>query len=326
MSLLERMRPSDQEVLQWLEHVPSKAFAKALADDPASLPALVRLSERLAPAARRRVLAALAQIKDTLDLERLAEAVLSNSVTSALAAAKVAEFPERFGGLAADLTAAFFVGAHYSLEQLARSEVSLSFELVQPHAVGYAERTLAQIVQPYQDDAKALIQAEVTRAMRGEQTPMDVARNIRDRIGLDPNRVARVDARYEQLLTEGYTDTQIDTKIGRFIQQLSTERAETIALTEVHRAAGAGQLDSWREAETQGLLDPTEWVRVWHTVAEDDGRVCDDCLAMDGVEIEGFGGTFEDADGNAVTNTFGETMEYADMHPRCRCVVRIEKR
>lgn len=297
-----------------------------ISNNPDDLPALVRLSERLAPSLRRRLLAAIQQIQNRIDLEKLAEAILSNNVVSALSAAKIAEFPERFGELAADLTAAFTVGAHYSLEQLAASEIRGNFDVVQPHAVEYAERTLARIVQPYQDGAKELIQAEVTKAMQGQQTGMDVARAIRDRIGLDANRVHRVDLKYEQLLGQGVPQADIDRRIGTFMQQLSTERAEMIARTEIHRAAGQGQLDSWREAEQAGTLDPTEWQRVWQAVMPDDGRTCEECQLMDGVAVEGFEGSFTtNSEGEAVDNGFGEQMDYADRHVGCRCVIRLEK-
>ena len=297
-----------------------------ISNNPDDLPALVRLSERLTPAMRRRFLEAIQRIKDAMELERLAEAITDNSVTRAMAAAKVAEFPERFGDLSLDLAAAFRVGATYSLEQLAQSEIHGSFNVIEPHAVEYAKTHLADIVQPYQDGAKALIQDQVTKAMLGEQTPMEVARHIRDHIGLDPGRVHRVDLKYEQLLEQGVSQPDIDRRIGKFMQQLSTERAEMIARTEIHRAAGRGQLDSWREAVKAGTLDPAEWQRVWHAVMPDDGRTCPECQAMDGVAIEGFEGGFTtNSEGEAVDNGFGEQMEFADLHIGCRCVIRLEK-
>jgi hypothetical protein len=275
---------------------------------------------------RRRFLAAIQSIKDNIELERLAEAIASNSVTRAMAAAKIAEFPERFGELSLDLQSAFRLGGRYSLEQLAQSEIQGRFDLIEPHAVEYAKTTLSRIVQPYQDGAKELIQSEVTRAMQGEQTVMDVARGIRDQIGLDANRVHRVDLEYERLLEAGVPEKDIDRRIGKFMERLSTERAELIARTEIHRAAGQGQLDSWREAVAAGTLDPTEWQRVWHAVMPDDGRTCDECQLMDGQTVEGFEGGFTtNSEGEAVDNGFGEQMEFADRHIGCRCVIRLEK-
>ena len=330
------------ELAIWHSNYRQPKSYKAPADisnNPDDLPALVRLSERLTPAMRRRFLEAIQAIKDKMDLDQLAEAITSNSVTRAMAAAKVAEFPERFGDLSLDLAAAFSVGARYSLEQLAASEIQGSFNLIEPHAVEYAKTTLSQIVQPYQDGAKELIQIEVTRAMQGEQTAMEVARNIRDRIGLDgtitknpdgtytgTGRVWRVNLEYERLLEAGVPEKDIDRRIGKFMERLSTERAELIARTEIHRAAGQGQLDSWREAVKAGTLNPDEWQRVWHAVMPDDGRTCDECQAMDGVAVEGFEGSFTvNSEGEAVDNGFGETMDFADLHVGCRCVIRLEK-
>jgi hypothetical protein len=58
----------------------------------------------------------------------------------------------------------------------------------------------------------------------------------------------------------------------------------------------------------------------------DDGRVCEICLAMDGVTVDGLDGSFSfNADGESVDNGFGEQMDFADAHVGCRCVVRLEK-
>lgn len=47
---------------------------------------------------------------------------------------------------------------------------------------------------------------------------------------------------------------------------------------------------------------------------------------MDGVAVAGLEGAFTvNRNGEAVDNSFGEQMEFAEKHPRCRCTVQLEK-
>jgi hypothetical protein len=314
--------PALQERLKWEEC--QHSHLKALPASDANLPALLRLADNLAPTLKRRFLAAVAKIQNAMDLEKLAAAIEANSLTAAQAAAQLSALGEKYGELAIDIKAAFLAGSTYTLSQLAsRSALTSSFEIVNPHAVEYAAKITSKIVQPWLDGAKELIADEINKAVSGLQTPMDAARSIRDKIGLDPPRVARVNAKWEALLEQGVPEADIDRRIGKFMQQLLTERAETIALTETHRAAVRGQQAGWEAAIEDGVLDKDKWVKVW-SITKDE-RLCDICEPMDGKEAE-IDEPYKDDDGNDILNVFGEPMLEPDMHPRCRCISVLTKK
>lgn len=287
------------------------------------LPAIVRLSERLEPAMRKRFLYAVSKIQNWADLEALARAIENNSLTSAMAAVKLSEFPEAYGELAIDLKAGFIVGAGLTVRQLAESGVRGAFTLINPHAVAYAMNTMPQIVQPFQDGAQEIISTFMAKSLQGEMTPKAAARDIRDLIGLDPPRQRAADAYWRDLTDKGLSKAEIATKTQAYIEKLTRERADMIARTEIHRAAQDGKLDAYLEADRQGYLQGEDWVKVWRAVY--DQTTCPICESMDGVAV-GLDEPFaQNADGEAVDNGFGDQMDSPDAHPGCRCTFDLVK-
>lgn len=205
------------------------------------------------------------------------------------------------------------------------SSTHLRFDLINPHAVAYARTHLSEHLGPLKERGREFIQRELIKAMSGQQTLAQVARLIRDNaLALTSEQILASDLYWKDLIKKGLDSNTINRRMAKFNARQLQDRAETIALTEGHRAASAGQLESWREAARQRLLDPTEWQRVWHSVPDD--RTCEECKLMDGVVVKGLEVAFTvNRKGEAVYNSFGEQMEFADKHPRCRCIILLEK-
>ncbi len=206
-----------------------------------------------------------------------------------------------------------------------RPSTQSSFTLINPHAVAYARTHLSKFPGPFKEGGREIIQREVTKGAQGLQTPDQIARLIRDNaLALTPEQILASDAYWKDLIKKKLDSNTINRRMAKFNARQLQDRAEMIARTETHRAAGAGQLESWREAARQRLLNPSEWQRVW-SVAWDD-RLCAACEAMDGVAV-GLDEPFvTNCDGEPVTNSFGEQMEFADLHPRCRCVIFLVRK
>lgn len=272
-------------------------------------PVLVRLAERLEPSLKRAFLEAVDSLRSSLSLERLAEAIEANSLNAVQIEAKLATFAERFGELAPILKSGFHVGANVGLRQLAEhASIQMRFDVVNPAAVSYAQNHLAQIVRPFIADAKEIIAEIVGDAVNGKYTYASAAREIRDTIGLDPRRFEALQNYEAELREEGVTGGELDRKLERYERTLLKARSETIARTEIMRAANAGQREAWTEAARQGLLRRDEWGRVWKTT--DDERLCDECGPMDEVRV-----------------AFDEEFMGGDppLHPNCRCTVKLER-
>jgi hypothetical protein len=163
-------------------------------------------------------------------------------------------------------------------------------------------------VRPFIDDAKEIIAEIVGDAVNGKYTYASAAREIRDTIGLDPRRYEALQ-NYEASLVElGVSGDALDGKLARYERTLLKSRSETIARTEIMRAATAGQREAWEEAARQGLLRRDEWNRVWKTT--DDERLCDECGPMD-EEWVAFNDEFQGGD--------------PPLHPNCRCTIKLEQ-
>lgn len=297
----------------WADNYRSYMPIRTKAPASRELAALQRLAERLEPSLRRAFLAAVAKLQNSIDLEKLAAAINANQLTAAEAAAKISSFPEVYGGLAAELNAGFLVGSGLAIRELAQSGINLSFNLVNPKAVDYASRATLDLVQPFQDNARETIRTFLAKALSGETTPSGAAKDIKDLIGLDPNRVKRADKFWQDLVERDIPERDIDRRVGRYMDSLLRERAEVIARTETHKAAGAGQQAAWDEADRTGLINASEYSKVW--VVTWDEVLCPECEEMDG-EAVGMDESFDTPEG---------PMDYPDMHPHCRCTVNLVK-
>lgn len=277
--------------------------------------AIERIAKRLEPQLRKRFLAAVQASKDRVDLEALVRAVQAGNVTQAEFAARLREWPEKYGELAIDLRAGFLAGGETAYEILDGAKYKLRFDLINPYAVNYSSRKLPQIVEHYKDDAKRIIRDIITEAVSGKYTPQSAAKEIKDHIGLT-DRYSKAVINYRaDLIGEGITGERLDAKVERYAEKLLKSRAKTIARTEIIQAQVSGQRALWNEAANQGVFDRNATKRIWKT--HTDERTCELCLVMDGESIP-FNGIYTHPElGNA--DVFGEVLNGPPLHPNCRC-------
>jgi hypothetical protein len=126
------------------------------------------------------------------------------------------------------------------------------------------------------------------------------------------------------LIKKGLDSTTINRRMAKSNARQLQDRAETIAHTEIHRAAAGGQLVAWQEAQRQGLIEPETMVKVWSLTWDD--RLCAACEAMDGVAVRLDEPFVRNRDGEPVANSFGEQMDFPDMHPNCRCNMNLMRK
>ena len=300
---------------------PLLLLQQAIKQKAAATSAIERIANRLEPQLRKRFLAAVQASKDRVDLEALARAVQAGNVPQAQLAARLAEWPEKYGELAIDIRAGFLAGGHYAYELLEGASYNLRFDMINPYASSYAQRKLPQIVQSYVNDAKAIIRDIITEAVSGKYTAQTAAKEIRKRIGLTDRYNRAVEKYREELAGEGITGEKLDGKVERYTAKLLRSRAKTIARTEIIQAQVAGQRALWNEAANNGLFNRQTAKRRWNT--HEDERTCVLCKAMDGQEVP-FNGVYthiadDPKDSLGSVNVFGEILNGPTMHPNCRC-------
>lgn len=285
--------------------------AKSLGD-PDDLPLLTRLAARMEPAMRREFLAAVRGAAGVIDIGGLAEAVQSGQVTQIEAAAQLAK-------LSADLQAKLLpvLGRTFSLGIAVGAEaagvppgISFGFDLVNPQSITWVREHAAELVTEVTDSTRLGIRSLVEIAFREGRAPRELARDIREVIGLHSRQVTAVQNFRARLADEGIAQETIDRRADRYAQAQLRSRAQTIARTETLTASNQGQLEVWGAARAQGYLDPATTKRKWLTTPDDllDTEICE---RMTDVET-GLNEPWTLPDGRSV-------MIPTKSHPRCRC-------
>lgn len=99
----------------------------------------------------------------------------------------------------------------------------------------------------------------------------------------------------------------------RDLADLSDNRAELIATTEIHRSQGHAEIEAWNQSKVVVA-------KIWYTALDE--RVCPECSLMHGKEVdldEAFLSVEELAD--LGYKNYDGPVEIAQMHPRCRCSI-----
>lgn len=205
--------------------------------------------------------------------------------------------------------------------------------LVNKAAVDMARRQAALLVVGLSRESMAAVNHAVVVATSGGMTVSQLARTIRDSVGLSTNFAGAVANYRLSLEAEGgfsaasrftlaprgpsgsLSVERIDAAVARYSERLVASRATIIARTESLRASHAGQKALWSQARDEGLIPP-DTKRIWQTT--DDDRLCPECAALDGAVVE-FDGEFSIERGNATL-----TEETPPIHPGCRCTESLD--
>jgi len=244
-------------------------------------------------------------------------------------------------------TRCFRAGANQGLEALrgraVRKDISTSmtFDAVNPNVVAAIQQNMLSLITSITADTRNAIRFAVTTGAQGQLTVAQQAVAIRPVLGLtapqaralanyranletgnyrqtlqNALRDKRYDARTLRALKEGMrlTRAQIDTMVARYGERLLKHRSEVVARTETLRAANAGQVETWRQAQAQGLLPDS--MRMRWLVATDE-RVCQNCPRIPGMNP---------ADGVPVGQSFQTPygmVSSPPAHVLCRCAIGL---
>lgn len=168
-------------------------------------------------------------------------------------------------------------------------------------------------IQGIARETQEAIRDIIARGLREGTHSTKLAREIREIIGLNRSQAAAVANYRAKLLADGVKrpPDRIERMVARYARKKLTERAETIARTEVIRAQSEGRRLQWLRLVAEGKLNSGEWQMEWLTARDE--RTCPICWPMHG-QRQDIGDPFDSRDGPV----------YAPpVHPRCRCNVRL---
>ena len=191
------------------------------------------------------------------------------------------------------------------------------FDMTNPFAVAQVDAHAADLVRGVGEVTRTAIKQLVGSAFREGFTAQELARRLRQTVGLTTRQALAVQ-RYKNRLLRGGMDPDVANRMtDRYYQKTLRRRAETIARTEIMRASNFGRQAGWLSAADQGLLSATDSVKEWITAPERSkyGPPCETCLPMDGVKVVGIETPFK--------TPGGQELVMPPAHPNCRCTAVV---
>lgn len=284
--------------------------------DSDALSTVVQIGRRLEPGMRRTFLRAIEEFKNDMDLDKLELALMQQSIPLAETAVAIEALKEilLFDQSIAQAVAA---GALAEAESLNAIGITLIFDDTHPAAVNWIRAHSAELVVDVTDKTKIAIREVIARSFEEAIPPRDAARHIRDLVGLTQQQAASVDKFRLKLIEQGVSRETLQRRVRRFANAKLRQRSQTIAVTEINRAANEGQQFLWNQALREGQLVRENTFKDWIVTPDDalDEIICEPLPFMpQNQEVK--------IDEPFMLPTGGTVMT-PPAHPRCRCAMGL---
>lgn len=300
---------------------------------------LARHSSRLARRYRQvmqraRDQRSVSELETALSEGRIAEVLTEANEAARAVAAEVAVIDAAVGAEA----------AAYIADRVAKL---VSYDGTNPAAVARVQANGARLVTAITEGQRLAIGEILEDGLARGLNPREVARSIRDVIGLTPDRAQAV-ANYRRALESldrralsyGLRDKRtdaavkaainggkplgaerIDKLVSRYAERQLAQRAEVIARTEMLRAVHEATDEAYDQAEANGQIERDRVQEEWY--AGKDGRTRHSHRAMSG-QLRRRGVPFRSGNGNALRYPGDPQAPASDViQCRCRRTVRI---
>ena len=259
--------------------------------------------------------AKLGRIRDALAAGNIEEAVRVSGAEALGASIVGVGVPPGSPSLSDHVLDAFRAGAGAGLEQMPKKiALAAKLDLTNPESTRWARERSAELVVDVTARQEAAIRAVITRAFEQGMTVDQVARRVRDSIGLTENqaeyvmnfrhqletgRMLNATAPWDRRLNAverreardiydvGGSVTDVNDIVGRYAERLVNRRALDIARTEIHDASINGQAEIFRQASDSGLIDKGRVKRFWNYT--NDGRQRDTHESVSTMNPDGVG-------------------------------------
>lgn len=166
-------------------------------------------------------------------------------------------------------------------------------------ALEMAREQAGLLVQEIANGTREGLAQVITEGMKDQIGVDGVAKNLRDMIGLNAQRVEAVNKYKDELIAQGLDPDDIDILVSKFASAQIKERAELVATTEIRRAMEAGEK----------MVMQDRGARYKASISVGDDVVSDICQQ-------------NEADGPIpIDDIFSSGDDLPPYHPNCRCRV-----
>lgn len=172
-------------------------------------------------------------------------------------------------------------------------------------AVTVAKEQAASRVTEVNKTTVANLRKVIADAIKNETPPAEAADAIASLVGLTSAQSSALAKYREELEDSGLKADKIRAKVEEYADDLLTQRAESIARTEIMESLNDGMQESWYAAQEEGYLSPNATKEF---IVTPDDALCPQCEPYDGKQVP-LGSEFPEGD--------------PPLHPRCRCTLAI---
>lgn len=291
----------------------------------------------------REFIAAVAALRDELDLEELAELLRRHKYDEAFA--RVGIVAARLGITAANVYArAGSDTADFLTKEV--GDIIIGFDQTNYRAVDAMRNNQLRIVREFTEQQRKATQGALIRGIENGANPIEQARAFRDSIGLTSKqeewvanyrrqlenldrraldralRDRRNDATIRRAIEENtpLTEKQINRMVEKYRKRMIKYRSEVIARTESLRSVHEGVEEMYQQAIAAGELLPEQIVFIWNTAADERVRDYPGPTSHRTMHLQEqvFGMPFISGGGNYALHPGQFGIAYEDI--QCRCV------
>jgi len=278
---------------------------------------LIRLMDQAGIKINAAFLDSIRQIASRVDIEALGNLITAGRTADATDLVNRELARRGFPALAAEITTATLISgervATAAAASLRLGAVQFVFNRNEPGALDYIRSSLGGLIREIGDGAKASVRAAILAGLEAGRNPYDVARSIRDFIGLTESQARAVlnfrrgleegdrtvldralrDKRFDPTILRSLRDKtkispeKIEQMVNRYAARYLSYRADTIARTEALRAVNSGSYLAIQQLVAEGKLGAGEVVRRWQYTH--DSKVRDAHAAIPAMNRDGVG-------------------------------------
>lgn len=166
----------------------------------------------------------------------------------------------------------------------------IRYDVTNTRSVEYMRTASLQTISGVSDETREMIRGVMSSGLEQGTNPLQIARDIRDSIGLTPFQTRAVDSYRASLESGDFSDAlgrelahggydrsilaaqrdgralppaQVDRMVNSYRDNAVKARSETIARTEAMRATNAGSHELFNQAVEHGDVKPEQLVRTW---------------------------------------------------------------
>lgn len=287
---------------------------KATAEEKRLIEAALAQQDNMQADIRQAFLDAIDRVGSNIDVQQVTQYIQQGRIDQAIATVNDALSQRGFASVAAAVSqAALTAGIAATNTGPDLGEMNISFGVTNPATITALRNYEFDLIRGLTADSRASVAAAIRDGVENGSNPADIARGLRDYIGLTPRQTQAV-LNYEDALRSGsssaldralrdrrfdptvqravngekdLSDEQISNMVDRYRSRYLNYRANTIARTESMRAQSTGNQEAWKQAVDGGTVPADQVVRYWWHSHDD--KVRDAHLAIPEMNPDGVG-------------------------------------